>query len=90
MKIKGGAEGEGEAEATEIGQTENQQQNFDGESNPVANASAATTGGSVAPNQDLQQKMSSGFGKLDALLTKTENAQMSMAHQSKQMKSFLQ
>lgn len=40
--------------------------------------------------QDIPSKMTSQLDKLDALLTKTEDAQYSMAHQNKQMKSFLQ
>lgn len=54
---------------------------------PVATTS--TSGGAATRKQDMQQKMSSGIDKLDALLTKTENAQNSMAHQTKQMKTFL-
>lgn len=38
---------------------------------------------------DLQQKMSGQLNKLDALLSKTENAQSSMEHQNKQIKSIL-
>lgn len=38
---------------------------------------------------DMKQKMSSQVDKLDSLLTKAENAQYSMAHQNKQIKSFL-
>lgn len=44
---------------------------------------------SLSGQQNVQQQMSSGLDKLDSLLAKTENAQYAMAHQSKQMKSFL-
>lgn len=40
-------------------------------------------------SSDLQQKMSGQLDKLDVLLSKTENAQYSMEHQNKQIKSFL-
>lgn len=54
--------------------------------NPPTNAAV---GGNTGQG-DMQQQMSSGIDKLDSLLTKTENAQYSMAHQTKQMKSFMQ
>lgn len=85
LKIKGGdgtegseaAAGSGVASAETSGQSDN--------------AAAGGSGAAPAPvPQNMQQKMSSGLDKLDSLLTKTENAQYSMAHQSKQMKSFLQ
>ncbi|KAL0134897.1 hypothetical protein PUN28_001581 [Cardiocondyla obscurior] len=38
---------------------------------------------------DLSQKMGSHLDKLDSLITKAENAQYSMQHQTKQMKKFL-
>lgn len=65
-----------------------------GEQSTTSNAddSANIGGGSGAAtssDQDMQQKMSSGLDSLDSLLAKTENAQYAMAHQSKQMKSFL-
>lgn len=82
MKIRGGAEGEGEDESAEIGQTESQQPNDDAESGQMASASATTAGESVAPKQKIS--------KLDAIFTKTENAHFSMEHQTEQMKSFLQ
>ncbi|XP_011869251.1 PREDICTED: uncharacterized protein LOC105562790 [Vollenhovia emeryi] len=45
---------------------------------------------SVQPKQlDLGQKMGSHLDKLDSLITKAENAQYSMQHQTKQMKKFL-
>lgn len=40
-------------------------------------------------SSDLSYKMTSHIDKLDALLTKAENAQYSMAHQNKQMKSCM-
>lgn len=77
MKIKGGDGAEGSESGNE------------GEAS--AETSQPAGGSAPAPaQQDMQQKMSSGLDKLDSLLTKTENAQASMAHQNKQMKSFLQ
>ena len=38
---------------------------------------------------DLNQKVGSHIDKLDSLITKAENAQYSMQHQTKQMKKFL-
>lgn len=38
---------------------------------------------------DLNEKMGSHLDKLDSLITKAENAQYSMQHQTKQMKKFL-
>lgn len=38
---------------------------------------------------DINEKMGSHLDKLDSLITKAENAQYSMQHQSKQMRSFL-
>ncbi|XP_055326514.1 uncharacterized protein LOC129580273 [Sitodiplosis mosellana] len=82
LKIKGGDGAEG-SDAT----------GDEGESNAETSsqsANVASDGSAPTPAQpDLQQKMSSGMDKLDALLTKTENAQYSMGHQTKQMKSFL-
>lgn len=44
----------------------------------------------VQPKQiDLSQKMGSHLDKLDSLISKAENAQYSMQHQTKQMKKFL-
>lgn len=44
----------------------------------------------MQPKQiDLSQKMGSHLNKLDSLITKAENAQYSMQHQTKQMKKFL-
>ncbi|XP_020297477.1 uncharacterized protein LOC109862006 [Pseudomyrmex gracilis] len=55
----------------------------DPESDSVANSG-------FQPRQlDLSQKMTSHLGKLDSLITKAENAQYSMQHQSKQMRKFL-
>lgn len=42
-----------------------------------------------ASTSSMQDKMSCQFDKLDAMINKAENAQYSMAHQNKQMKSFL-
>ncbi|XP_015176730.1 PREDICTED: uncharacterized protein LOC107066539 [Polistes dominula] len=38
---------------------------------------------------DINAKMGSHLGKLDSLITKAENAQYSMQHQTKQMRKFL-
>ncbi|KAF7414156.1 hypothetical protein HZH68_002645 [Vespula germanica] len=38
---------------------------------------------------DINEKMGSHLGKLDSLITKAENAQYSMQHQTKQMRKFL-
>lgn len=44
----------------------------------------------VHPKQiDLDRKMVSHLDKLDILVTKAENAQYSMQHQTKQMRKFL-
>lgn len=81
MKIKG-ADGE---ETPETDQLDGEKTADDepGQSVPAAAGASATS------QQDMQRKMSRGIDPLDALLTKTENAQYAMAHQSKQMKSFL-
>lgn len=88
LKIKGGDGGdEGNQSDGEQQQEQATTDVQDGtEQSPGANAVA---GGSAVNKQDMQQKMGSGLDKLDSLLAKTENAQISMAHQSKQMKSFL-
>ncbi|KYM92578.1 hypothetical protein ALC53_01034 [Atta colombica] len=44
---------------------------------------------SVQKQIDLNQKMGSHLNKLDSLITKAENAQYSMQHQTKQMKKIL-
>lgn len=43
----------------------------------------------TAKKADLNAKVGSHIDKLDSLITKAENAQYSMKHQTKQMKSFL-
>ncbi|KAL6258830.1 hypothetical protein P5V15_010776 [Pogonomyrmex californicus] len=59
--------------------------------NIVADAADQSANSGVQPRQlDLNQKMGSHLNKLDALITKAENAQYSMQHQTKQMKKFLQ
>lgn len=40
-------------------------------------------------SKDMQAKMSNQIDKLDSLLSKTENAQYSMEHQNKHIKSLL-
>lgn len=88
LKIKGA---DGASETEDGNQSESEQQNnaADCESGQSSGAAAAGAGGPGVNKQDMQQKMSSGLDKLDSLLAKTENAQQSMAHQNKQMKSFL-
>lgn len=75
LKIKG--VGEGADEESNEGQ-------------PNESSDAAQAGGSSSGNPDMQKKMATGIDKLDSLLSKTENAQYSMAQQNKQMKSMLQ
>jgi len=54
----------------------------------AADDNAADSG--VDPRQiDLGQKMGSHLDKLDSLISKAENAQYSMQHQTKQMRKFL-
>ena len=48
-----------------------------------------TANSSVQKQIDLNQKMGSHLNKLDSLITKAENAQYSMQHQTKQMKKIL-
>lgn len=40
-------------------------------------------------SMDMQQKMSCQFDKLDSMLTKAENAQYSMAKQTKDMRRIM-
>lgn len=47
------------------------------------------TSGTTPKKIDLNEKMGSHINKLDSLITKAENAQYSMQHQTKQMKKFL-
>lgn len=75
LKIRGGAD----QDTVDLNKSENE---------IVSNEAAATN--SQKDPKDIPSKMSNQLDKLDALLTKTENAQYSMAHQNKQMKSFLQ
>lgn len=56
----------------------------------AADATNPPAGGGVQPKQlDLSQKMGSHLDKLDSLISKAENAQYSMQHQTKQMRKFL-
>lgn len=84
LKIRGGVDDEGATD--EVHQTE-------GDGSQIAAVDGATTSTNLVEakkaSTDMQQKMSCQIDKLDSLLTKAENAQMSMAHQNKQMKSFL-
>ncbi|XP_034175640.1 uncharacterized protein LOC117602142 [Osmia lignaria lignaria] len=43
----------------------------------------------ISKKIDINEKMGSHLAKLDSLVTKAENAQYSMQHQTKQMKKFL-
>lgn len=55
-----------------------------------ANVANDPANSGVQPKQvDLSQKMGSHLDKLDSLITKAENAQYSMQHQTKQMRKFL-
>lgn len=42
-----------------------------------------------ASTSSMEHKMSCQFDKLDSMINKAENAQYSMEHQNKQIKSFL-
>lgn len=79
LKIRGGEEQSDVAEA-------------DANAAPSAEASGNTRAApsSSGGKTDMQQKMTGQLDKLDMLLTKTENAQYAMQHQTKQMKSFMQ
>lgn len=56
----------------------------------VADVGDQSANSGVHPKQiDLNKKMGSHLDKLDSLITKAENAQYSMQHQTKQMKKFL-
>lgn len=82
LKIRGGVEGE---------QSDQEQSNETNEAAP--NQTDISLNESITEmkktSTDMQQKMSGQLNKLDVLLTKSENAQYSMAHQNKQMKSFM-
>lgn len=52
-------------------------------------ANQPTNSGIQLKKIDLNQKMGSHLNKLDSLITKAENAQYSMQHQTKQMKKIL-
>ncbi|XP_029166079.1 uncharacterized protein LOC114936896 [Nylanderia fulva] len=55
----------------------------------AANAYPENSGVNQPKQVDLSQKMGSHLDKLDSLITKAENAQYSMQHQTKQMRKFL-
>lgn len=57
-----------------------------GDQNPTENLKSDAT---MPKNIDINEKMGSQLDKLDSLITKAENAQYSMQHQTKQMKKFL-
>lgn len=86
LKIKGADGNASETEDANQSESEHQTNAADCE---AGSSGAKAAGGPGVNKQDMQQKMSSGLDKLDLLLDKTENAQYSMAHQTKQMKSFL-
>lgn len=96
LKIRGGAEGDELNPQVDFeGVSSSEVLSADAE--PSAESDGQSTTGGVASSNtplkkqstDIPQKMSSQIDKLDSLLTKAENAQYSMAHQNKQMKSFL-
>lgn len=82
LKIRGGGETDGDS----ISQIDGELNSDPNDSDQSAANPSKSSGGST----DIQQKMSGQLDKLDSLLTKTENAQYSMANQNKQIKSFLQ
>lgn len=56
----------------------------------TADAANNSANNGVQPKQiDLSEKMGSHLDKLDSLITKADNAQYSMQHQTKQMRKFL-
>lgn len=91
LKIRGGADGD------ELQPAENQAEPnvaaTDAEPSAVNDGEYTGATSSIdhlkKSSTDLHQKMSSQVDKLDILLAKSENAQYSMEHQNKQIKSFL-
>lgn len=93
LKIRGGADGD------ELQPAENQAEPnvaaTDAETSAVNDGESPGDGATSSidhlkkSSTDLHQKMSSQVDKLDILLAKSENAQYSMDHQNKQIKSFL-
>ncbi|CAL1678018.1 unnamed protein product [Lasius platythorax] len=56
----------------------------------TADAANDPTNSGIEPKKiDLSHQMGSHLNKLDSLITKAENAQYSMQHQTKQMRKFL-
>lgn len=94
LKIRGGAEGDdpqladGEGVSNIVSSAaESASDNVDDQSS--VDGAATSIQHLKESSTDMQQKMSSQINKLDTLLSKAENAQYSMAHQNKQMKSYL-
>lgn len=85
MKIRG----PGDDDTADLNQSTNDSNPNEG-SDSELDAAASGPSGSGGGSTDMQQKMAGQLGRLDSLLTKTENAQYSMQQQNKQMKSFLQ
>lgn len=56
---------------------------------PLDSSETKTAQSGQGNANNMQEKMSCQFDKLDAMINKAENAQYSMSHQNKQMKSFL-
>lgn len=92
LKIRGGADADelqpADNEGTNVTATDAEQETGDGDQKPIE---VATSSSELFKQSsiDMQQKMSNQIDKLDLLLTKSENAQYSMEHQNKQIKSFL-
>lgn len=57
--------------------------------NPIVTEESSETLAISPKKIDINEKMGSHLDKLDSLITKAENAQYSMQHQTKQMKKFL-
>lgn len=84
MKIRGGAEGEN----SDSEPSKADEKSIEGNDSTEQSVSESVAG--VKKHSTvMQQKMSGQLDKLDALLTKTENAQYSMESQNKQIKSLL-
>lgn len=76
-------EGSGSAEVAASDEVMTVETTAEGES------SIQPSGGVNPKHVDLNQKMGSHLDKLDSLISKAENAQYSMQHQTKQMRKFL-
>lgn len=82
----------GSSSEAQPGEEEHQEQEQSSETNEENQADSepgAERPRMAAKKTDLNAKVGSHLDKLDSLITKAENAQYSMKHQTKQMKSFL-